>query len=96
MIMANASKQIGGSSDLKPESNQASLLTQVSINQEAENDLEDLKWLRSIGLDEPIERLPSPKNTPTSNSCGINHTVNNDVHNIDWLIMTDWQVVKYI
>ncbi|MCY7333988.1 MAG: hypothetical protein LH649_15340, partial [Pseudanabaena sp. CAN_BIN31] len=83
MIMSDVSTRIGGSSQLKPESNPASSSSQASINQDTENDLEDLEWLRSLGLDEPIERSPSPKNTAAPS--------NNNVENIDWLIMTNLQ-----
>ena len=91
MIMSDVSTRIGGSSQLKPSSNQASSPSQESINQDTQNDLEDLEWLRSLGLDEPIERSPSPKDESISNKSVSKATENNDVENIDWLIMTNLQ-----
>jgi len=89
MIISDISTRIGGSSDIKSGSNKsiASSPSQVSSNQAADNDLEDLEWLRSIGLDEPIERPTSSRNT--SNSQGSNTASNSEVGDIDWLIVSD-------
>ena len=87
MILSDISTRIGGYPQPTQDSNQASnnLSTtpssQVINNQVVDDDLEDLEWLRSLGLDEPIER-PSQKNASSSPS-------NNNVENIDWLIVSD-------
>ena len=92
MIISDISTRIGGSPDSKSGSNQSpvSSPSQVFSNQAAENDLEDLEWLRSLGLDEPIERSTSSRNTSnTSNSQGSIPPNNNEVGDIDWLIVSD-------
>ena len=87
MILSDISTRIGGYPQPTQDSNQAlnNLSTtpssQVINNQVVDDDLEDLEWLRSLGLDEPIER-PSQKNASSSQS-------NNDIENIDWLIVSD-------
>lgn len=87
MILSDISTRIGGHPQPTQDSNQAldNLSTtpssQVINNQVVDDDLEDLEWLRSLGLDEPIER-PSQKNASSSQS-------NNDIENIDWLIVSD-------
>jgi hypothetical protein len=95
MIMSDISTRIGGSSQPKPASNQLSgtassqLLNNQASNQASENDLEDLEWLRSLGLDEEIERSPSTKSTSSGQGSNNADNKKNDVENIDWLIMTD-------
>ena len=87
MILSDISTRIGGYPQPTQDSNQAlnNLSTtpssQVTNNQVVDDDLEDLEWLRSLGLDEPIER-PSQKNASSSQS-------SNDIENIDWLIVSD-------
>ncbi|WP_434684299.1 pentapeptide repeat-containing protein [Pseudanabaena minima] len=92
MIISDISTRIGGSPDIKSGSNQSptSSSSQVFSNQAADSDLEDLEWLRSLGLDEPIERsIPSRNTSNTSNSQGSTTPNNNEVGDIDWLIVTD-------
>ncbi len=87
MIISDISTRISGYPQPTQESNQAlnnlstTSSSQVISNQIVDDDLEDLEWLRSLGLDEPIERS-SQKNTSSSQG-------NNDVENIDWLIVSD-------
>lgn len=97
MIMSDISTRIGGSPEIKSNSNQPSAKSssQIPSNHDADHDLEDLEFLRSIGLDEEIERLPSSRNTAnTSGSYGSKATDNNEVNNIDWLIVTDLNIRK--
>ncbi len=97
MIMSDISTRIGGSPEIKSSSNQppAKSSSQISSNHDADHDLEDLEFLRSIGLDEEIERPPSSRNTAnTSGSYGSKATDNNEVNNIDWLIVTDLNIRK--
>lgn len=92
MIMSDISTRIGGSPDTKSKPNQSptSSSSQVFSNQDTDNDLEDLEWLRSLGLDEPIERsVPSRNTSNTSNSQESTTPNNNEVGDIDWLIVTD-------
>ncbi len=84
MIMTDISTRIGGSSQIKPKSNPVSLSPQKSINQSTEDDREDLEWLQSLDLNEPIKRSPAPTNTAAESN-------NNNVEDIDWLIMTNLQ-----
>jgi uncharacterized protein YjbI with pentapeptide repeats len=93
MIISDISTRIGGSPESKSGVNQSSAMpsSQLSSKQAAENDLEDIEWLRSLGLDEPIERSSSSGNTATnaSNSYGNNPADNSGVSDIDWLIVSD-------
>ncbi|PZU96540.1 MAG: hypothetical protein DCE90_09510 [Pseudanabaena sp.] len=50
-----------------------------------DDDLEDLEWLQSIGLDAEIERSP----IPTDSITGASTKVEDNVENIDWLIVSD-------
>jgi len=87
MIISDISTRISGYPQPTQETNQAlnnlstTSSSQAISNQVVDDDLEDLEWLRSLGLDEPIERS-SQKNTSSSQG-------NNDVENIDWLIVSD-------
>ncbi len=98
MIMSDISTRIGGSPTIKSSSNQSPVRSssQISSNQDADHDLEDLEFLRSIGLDDAIESPSSIlRNTAnTSGSYGSKATDNNEVNNIDWLIVTDLNVRK--
>ncbi len=90
MIISDISTRIGGYPENKSGTSQSAATTssQVSNDQLSDNDIEDIEWLRSLGLDDAIDRSPSSKNT--SNSSGSNATNNADeVGNIDWLIVTD-------
>ncbi|MEA5485543.1 MULTISPECIES: pentapeptide repeat-containing protein [Pseudanabaena] len=90
MIISDISTRIGGSPDIKSGSNQSPVIShsQVSRDQDADNDLEDLEWLRSLGLDDPIER-PTSRNTSNKSNSQGSTTPNNEVENIDWLIVSD-------
>ena len=97
MIMSDISTRIGGSPEIKSSSNQslAGSASQISSNQDADHDLDDLEFLRSIGLDEEIESPPSSRNTAnTSGSYSSQATDNDEVNNIDWLIVTDLSTRK--
>ncbi len=97
MIMSDINTRIGGSPAIKSSSNQSPerAPSQISSNQDASDDLEDLEFLRSIGLDDEIERPSFLRNTGnTSGSYGSKATDNNEVNNIDWLIVTDLNVRK--
>ena len=97
MIMSDISTRIGGSPATKPSANQspARSPSQISINQDATDDLEDLEFLRSIGLDDAIERPSSLRSKANiSGSYGSKATDNNEVNNIDWLIVTDLNARK--
>jgi uncharacterized protein YjbI with pentapeptide repeats len=84
MIISDLSTRMGGSTQLTTESKrQASKASEESDKQILNDDLEDLEWLRSLDLDEPIERSPAQKNISGSVDS------NSDVGNIDWLIVTD-------
>ncbi|MFN8780847.1 MAG: pentapeptide repeat-containing protein [Pseudanabaena sp.] len=89
MIMSDISTRIGGSPAIKPSANQspAKSPSQISINQDVTDDLEDLEFLRSIGFDDAIE-------SPSSLRREANISGNNEVNNIDWLIVTDLNVRK--
>ena len=70
--------------------------TQVSSNQAADDDREDIEWLKSLDLDKPIERILSTRKTTgnnqqnaTNNADGNGNNGNNDVEKIDWLIVSD-------
>lgn len=62
MIISDLSTRIGGSPQRTPESQiQSSKISnnqvsnnQISNNQNLNDDIEDLEWLRSLDLDEPI------------------------------------------
>jgi len=58
MIMSDLSTRIGGSPQAKqgqPAQNSSlNSAPQSNTNQSIDDDLEDLEWLRSLGLDEPI------------------------------------------
>ncbi|WP_055074319.1 pentapeptide repeat-containing protein [Pseudanabaena sp. 'Roaring Creek'] len=93
MIISDLSTRIGGVPQQKVEPNQTNPppSSQPSSAQTTENDLEDLEWLRSLGLDEPIERSSSQRNT-SSNSYANKPQAkesDSDLGNIDWLIVTD-------
>ena len=94
MIMSDISTRIGGSPAVKSSSNQSPVKSssQISSNQDVDHDLEDLEFLRSIGLDDAIESPSSSRNTV--NTSGGKATDNNEVNNIDWLIVTDLSVRK--
>ena len=97
MIMSDISTRIGGSPATKPSANQspARSPSQISINQDATDDLEDLEFLRSIGLDDAIESPSSLRSKANiSGSYGSKATDNNEVNNIDWLIVTDLNARK--
>lgn len=87
MIISDLSTRIGVTSKTKETHSTTNAPTPPSEtpekNQQLNDDLEDLEWLKSIGLDEPIERSPSSKITTN------NQPKNEDVGNIDWLIVTD-------
>ncbi|GBO56599.1 hypothetical protein APA_4934 [Pseudanabaena sp. lw0831] len=96
MIMSDISTRISGSPEIKSRSNQspARLASQISSKQD-DDDLDDLEFLRSIGLDDEIESQSSSRNTAnTSGSYGSKATDNNEVNNIDWLIVTDLNISK--
>ncbi len=84
MIMSDLSTRIGGYPNPKPESK--SSFSQVSSNQIDSDDLEDLAWLKSLDLDSPIERSPSQI---TSSSEPKLNSLDDDISEIDWLIVTD-------
>ncbi|MCX5934128.1 MAG: hypothetical protein NTU99_04975, partial [Pseudanabaena sp. LacPavin_0818_WC45_MAG_42_6] len=97
MIMSDISTRIDGSPAIKPSANQspARSPSQISINQDATDDLEDLEFLRSIGLDDAIESPSSLRSKANiSGSYGSKATDNNEVNNIDWLIVTDLNARK--
>jgi uncharacterized protein YjbI with pentapeptide repeats len=83
----------------KQEPNKLSAITtptQVSSNQAADDDREDIEWLQSLDLDKPIERILSTRKTTgnnqqnaTNNADGNGNNGNNDVEKIDWLIVSD-------
>lgn len=92
MIMSDLSTRIGGASQPKQPQQEAKNLSSTSAPQAANNqfiddDLEDVEWLRSIGLDEPVEGSMSKRNT-TSGSQDSNQN-SNPVDDIDWLIVSD-------
>ncbi|BBC22703.1 pentapeptide repeat-containing protein [Pseudanabaena sp. ABRG5-3] len=94
MIMSDLSTRIGGSSQSKQQPQQdaknlpSSPTPQAFNNQLGDDDLEDVEWLRSLGLDEPIERSTNQKNTG-SDSLDSNAQNSNPVSDIDWLIVSD-------
>ncbi|TYQ27352.1 hypothetical protein PseudUWO311_08485 [Pseudanabaena sp. UWO311] len=96
MIMSDISTRIGGSPAVKSSSNQspARSPSQILSNQEAADDLEDLEFLRSIGLDDAIESPSSLRNTGNTSGSYGSKTTDNEVNNIDWLIVTDLNVRK--
>jgi uncharacterized protein YjbI with pentapeptide repeats len=97
MIMSDISTRISGSPEIRSSPNQspAKSTLPISSNPDANDDLEDLEFLRSIGLDEEIERPSLSRNTAnTSGSLGSKDPNNNEVNNIDWLIVTDLNVRK--
>jgi uncharacterized protein YjbI with pentapeptide repeats len=97
MIMSDISTRISGSPEIKSSSNQpqAKSASQISSDQDADDDLEDLDFLRSIGLDNAIESPSSLRNTAnTSGSYGSKATEKAEVDNIDWLIVTDLSIRK--
>ncbi|PZO36317.1 MAG: hypothetical protein DCF19_21915 [Pseudanabaena frigida] len=87
MIISDISTRIGVSSQPSQQSNQdankssSPKSSQASDRQSVDDDLEDIEWLRSLGLDEEIERSPSQKDTSSNQD--------SNVGNIDWLIVTD-------
>ncbi len=86
MIISDISTRIGLPSQPKQEVKEdpkqfSSPSSSQAFSQQAIDDVEDIEWLRSLGLDEEIERSPSQKNTSNSQ--------NSNVDNIDWLIFTD-------
>ncbi|PZV17042.1 MAG: hypothetical protein DCF20_07820 [Pseudanabaena sp.] len=89
MIMSDIGTRIGGSPEIESGANEssASASSQVISNQQADNDLEDLEWLRSLGLDEAIEPSSPSKITVNSQSSSLSN--NSEVSDIDWLIVTD-------
>ncbi|MFZ4556691.1 MAG: hypothetical protein ACOYN8_09995, partial [Pseudanabaena sp.] len=72
--------------------------SQVSSNQSADDDREDIEWLQSLDLDKPIERsVPTKKNTANNQQNAANSATNNgnsDVEKIDWLIVSDLKTKK--
>jgi len=94
MIMSDLSTRIGGSSLSKQQPQQdvknpsSPPTPQAFSNQLGDEDLEDVEWLRSLGLDEPIERSTNQKNTG-SDSLDSNIQNSNPVGDIDWLIVSD-------
>ncbi|WP_271255211.1 pentapeptide repeat-containing protein [Pseudanabaena sp. Chao 1811] len=94
MIMSDLSTRIGGSSQSKQQPQQdvknppSPPTPQAFNNQLGDDDLEDVEWLRSLGLDEPIERSTNQKNTG-SGSLDSNTQNSNPVGDIDWLIVSD-------
>jgi uncharacterized protein YjbI with pentapeptide repeats len=89
MILSDISTRIGGYPENKSGTNQSSATSssQVSSNQSPENDVEDIEWLRSLGLDDEIDRSPSPSKSSSGNAPN-----DDEVGNIDWLIMTGLNV----
>ncbi|MBD2178205.1 pentapeptide repeat-containing protein [Pseudanabaena sp. FACHB-1998] len=85
MIISDISTRIGVPSKAKKEATPPPNNSPVpsAKTQQLNDDLEDLEWLKSIGLDEPIERSPNSKITANSQN------KSDDVGNIDWLIVTD-------
>jgi uncharacterized protein YjbI with pentapeptide repeats len=102
MIISDFSTRIGLDSSTKLSSTPApSDQPSPAPNAVISEDLEDLEWLQSIGLDDEILPTPSPT-TPSPHASGLNasvkagtsshsHTVENikNVENIDWLIVSD-------
>ena len=90
MIMSDLSTRIGGYPEPKKVVNNSSTTASPqSVNKQSdEDDLEDLEWLRSLGLDEPIESSSYNKNVASAsiNSIQNSNAVNDD---IDWLIVSD-------
>ena len=83
MIMPDHSKRIGGYEEQKKEiKNSTTTVSPQFDNDQSDDDLEDLEWLRSLGLDEPIEILSSKMNSVSSSR-------NSDTANSDWLIVSD-------
>lgn len=83
MIMSDLSTRIGGyPQSQKSASSPSNQSPSKSSPQPIDDDLEDLEWLQSIGLDSPIDRQSTTTPEPA------NQTSNN-VENIDWLIVTD-------
>ncbi len=93
MIMSDLSTRIGGSPQAKQEQQPQTLSSnsapKSASNPNLDDDLADLEWLRSLGLDEPIERSSDQKNT----TAGKQNTSpdNNPVSDIDWLIVSDFK-----
>ena len=86
MIMSDLSTRIGGSPQPQKttiQSTAAKPATQNPTSANLDDDLEDLEWLQSIGLDAEIERSPSPSITVSSTE------TQNNVENIDWMIVTN-------
>ncbi|NUN63490.1 pentapeptide repeat-containing protein [Pseudanabaena biceps] len=83
MIMSDLSTRIGGyPQPQKSASSPSNQSPSKSSSQQMNDDLEDLEWLQSIGLDSPIDRKPTV-------STKVANQASNNVENIDWLIVTD-------
>jgi len=85
MIMSDFSTRIGGYPEPQKVVNNLSTNTSAqSVNKQSDDDdLEDLEWLRSLGLDEPIENSTFKKNVVSASQ---NSNAGDD---IDWLIVSD-------
>ncbi len=90
MIMSDLSTKIGGDSLPKQKQNQQSTSSSKSSeNKFIDDDDEDLQWLQSLGLDEPVAPAKSlGQQTSLINQQSSNQKAE-DVGDIDWLIVTD-------
>ncbi len=109
MIMSDFSTRIGAPTNLSPSqpnpvSNPAITkpLVPSRATDDLEDDLEDIEWLQSLGLDEPVESYSKLNKTVTGSnqsaaSAQFNQSINqsnanpesNNIENIDWLIVSD-------
>ncbi|MEE3715839.1 pentapeptide repeat-containing protein [Tumidithrix elongata RA019] len=62
-----------------------------SLNEILSDDQEDIDWLQSIGLDEPVTGITAYKTTGSDSSAGTTRSdpKSSNVGDIDWLIVTD-------
>lgn len=110
MIMSDFSTKIGAptqlSSNQSPPKATAAATTAKPIvppraTDDLEEDLEDIEWLQSLGLDEPVESYNKPSKSVTGNNLSAASTQfsqfnqsnanaeANNIENIDWLIVSD-------
>jgi uncharacterized protein YjbI with pentapeptide repeats len=93
MILSDLSTRIGGSPQAKQEqqaqNSSSNSAPKSASNQGLDDDLADLEWLRSLGLDEPIERSSDQKNTTSGRQTSSQNS--NPVSDIDWLIVSDFK-----
>lgn len=110
MIMSDFSTKIGAPTQLS--SNQsppkaptaaptARPIVPPRATDDLEEDLEDIEWLQSLGLDEPVANYNKPSKTVTGNNLSAAPTQfnqfnqsnanaeSNNIENIDWLIVSD-------